>query len=132
MIRRPPCSNDEVLLSMVLLPYHIVYHDRFQRFLYLSWNIRGTASGAAKRHLRDYISQYKPSNVLLMETRVQFSRVKRFWDRLGYSVICIEEVRGHAGGIWWLSSCSDVNISVVDSCEQAITCKLSKGNSVWW
>lgn len=33
------------------------------------------------------------------------------------------EVRGHAGGIWWLSSTDDVDIVVKDVCDQDITCK---------
>lgn len=39
---------------------------------------------------------------------------------------------GHAGGICWLSLVMDVDIMVTDVCDQAITCKLSKGGSFWW
>lgn len=67
-----------------------------------------------------------------METHTPFSQTRRFWDRLGYSVVHIVEARGHAGGIWWMSNNSDVRYSVIDSCDQAITCKLVMGGYEWW
>lgn len=72
-----PYSNDEVFFSMVRILYYDVYYDRFQRLLYFVLEYWGVSSDAAKRRLRDYITQYKPIIVLLMETHVLFSQVKQ-------------------------------------------------------
>lgn len=94
----------------------------FIRFLMisLSWNIRGAASDGTKRHPSEYVKQFNPSMVLLLETHVQFAKVPLFWERLGYSVMHVVEARGHSGGIWWLTSCQNVKVSVVEACDQAI------------
>lgn len=42
--------------------------------------VKSAASDVAKRHLREYIKLQKSFVVILMETRTQFSSVKRFWN----------------------------------------------------
>lgn len=106
--------------------------NKFKEFSILSWNIRGATSDVAKRHLREYIKKQKPLVVILTETHVQSSQVKCFLDKLGFFMIHVVEARGHAGGIWWLSADKSVDIMVTDTCEQAITRKISKGGSFCW
>lgn len=104
----------------------------FKEFSIMAWNIRGAASVVAKRHLKEYLQQFKPYMVILLETHVQFFKVKRFWNHTGYSVVNIVEASGHAGGIWWLSSSQGVDISVFHVNEQAVTCKIKKDTFEWW
>lgn len=122
-----------IAVSMLrLLFFLLVIMIGFKKISLMSWNIRGAASDAAKRHLKEYVSFHKPTCIILVETHVCFSKVQRFWNLMGYSVIHIVEARGQAGGIWCLTSNKDLNFDVIDANDQAITCKISHGRSEWW
>lgn len=104
----------------------------FKDFTVLSWNIRGAASAEVKRHLRGQLLRYRPSLVFIMETHIQFSKVKNFWDNVGYVPVHIVEARGHAGGIWCLSPAQCVfSFSVLDFFDQAISVEVKGSTGSW-
>jgi len=104
----------------------------FKDFFILSWNVRGFASKKSNQHMHEIIMRYKPDLIFLYETRILFSKSKRFWDREGYIAVAVEEVNVHSGGIWALSNTStQVHFQPVHTMSQCITVKISKGNSHW-
>lgn len=68
-------------------------------FSILSWNVRGASNDMAKRHIKELIRKHKPKLIFLIETHVQFAKVRNFWQRVGYIPIHIVEAQGHYGGI---------------------------------
>ncbi|XP_057449118.1 uncharacterized protein LOC130740498 [Lotus japonicus] len=64
--------------------------DEFKIF---SWNIRGAMHDHGKLAMKDFIHSKKPDVVILLETKCQFKRLKRFWDSLDFLPIFIEEAR---------------------------------------
>lgn len=100
----------------------------FQDLDFLCWNIRGVVNRADKRHTRELVKRYSPSIVIVFETHCLFSKVERFWHKLGYYVGGIVEAQGQAGGIWLLvkrSYCFTVNI--LDIHQQVVTMGIKKG-----
>lgn len=89
--------------------------DFFQKFSILSWNIKGASSKVARRHVRELIMLHHPSLFCVYETRVQFTKVEKFWSSMGYKPIFIQEANGNCGGIWILSCSTDIDISLLDS-----------------
>ncbi|KAL7253115.1 hypothetical protein ACSBR1_007602 [Camellia fascicularis] len=51
----------------------------------LVWNCRGVGNKVFKRNLREIISNHKPSIVVLMETKVQLSSMRLFFNKLGFT-----------------------------------------------
>lgn len=66
------------------------------------------------------------------ETHGIFSGVEQFWSSLGFNLMFALEARGHAGGIWVLSSSNDLSFTLVDTMIQAITFSIQKGNARWF
>ncbi|XP_057419022.1 uncharacterized protein LOC130713254 [Lotus japonicus] len=67
-----------------------------------------------------------------METHVQFDRVKKFWENLGFLPVNIVEAHGHSGGLWCLALSHILPcIHVVDVFEQAITVEVRVSQSPW-
>ncbi|XP_020229433.1 uncharacterized protein LOC109810390 [Cajanus cajan] len=98
----------------------------------LAWNVRGASSKRNHSHIRDNLRKYSPDLVFLFEVHVQFARVRRFWDSLGYQVVEIQEARGHAGGIWVLQLSSSVfTFKNVNSTNQVVSIEVFKGSHIW-
>lgn len=38
--------------------------------------------------------------MVMLDTHCPFSRLKPFWEGLGYCQLAVVEVNGHSGGIW--------------------------------
>lgn len=104
----------------------------FQIFSILCWNIRGAISLKGKLYTRDLVKKYKPSMVILVETHCAFSRVEKFWQKMGYDVSGFSEAQGHIGGIRVLVE-KGINfmVSVVDNFHQAVTVSISRGANKW-
>lgn len=81
----------------------------------LMWNIRGAVNPRGNRRIKEIVRKYKPTIVMLVETHSSFSRVKRFWSKMGYWLIALEDSNGQARGIWILSNDSNARFHVVDS-----------------
>lgn len=76
--------------------------------------------------MREVLRRYKPDVVLLYETHTSFANTKKFWDKVGYLMIVVEEARGHAGGIWVLKNVSTgFGFHVRETMHQCITFSIS-------
>lgn len=104
----------------------------FEETKVLSWNVRGALNENSRRVLKDIIRNKKPEKVILMETRCQFARVRRFWESLDFTPTFISEARGFSGGIWVLNNTKVLlNFRLVDMHSQAITFEVWKDNLSW-
>lgn len=56
-----------------------------------------------------------------------------FWNRLGYSPLCIEETQGRAGGIWALAQNGhNFGLSTFHSNSQSVTIEVRMGTRSWY
>lgn len=58
--------------------------------------------------------------------------MEKFWSNLGFKPLFIQEVIGHAGGIWVLSCIDDIVVSITDSMHQAIAFSVKRRDTVWY
>lgn len=101
-------------------------------FSILSWNVRGASNDTAKRHIKELIRKHKPKLIFLIETHVQFAKVRNFWQRVGYIPIHIVEAQGHYRGIWALAEVGhNLDISVWEYSNQSISLEIKSGNQKW-
>lgn len=104
----------------------------FKDFSILSWNVCGFANKRSHHHMHELVQSFKPKLVFVFETHTQFATVERFWDRVSYSLIALEEAHGHSGGIWALRRVgSSFTYQLVDSMHQCITISVSNQARVW-
>lgn len=76
--------------------------------------------------------KHKPTLIFLIETHVQFEKVKVFWQRKGYFPIHIVEARGHSGGLWALAQVGhNLDISVWEFSSQTISLEFKSGTQKW-
>ena len=80
--------------------------------------------------MREMVVKFNPSIVILLETRVQYLKVSKSWEKMGFYPIAVEEARGFAGGIWVLAKDKSVKCSVLESSHQTVS--LSFGDTEWW
>lgn len=98
----------------------------------ISWNVRGASNDNAKRHIRKLIRKHRPDLMFIMETHIQFEKVKNFWQKVGYSPIHVVEAQGHSGGLWALVQVGlNINVSVWEFSNQSITLEVSSGTRKW-
>lgn len=98
----------------------------------LSWNVRGASNATAKRHVKELIRKHNPSLMFLMETHIQFNKVKNFWQRVGYHPVHVVEAQGHSGGIWALAKMGlNLDISVWEYTNQSISLEIKSGTQKW-
>ncbi|KAJ1398341.1 ribonuclease H [Sesbania bispinosa] len=74
----------------------------------------GALGHAGKTYCRELVRKHNPSLIILLETHCPFSKVKNFWESLGYHSCAISEAIGHARGIWILSSEVEITIDIRD------------------
>jgi len=66
------------------------------------WNARGAGSAAFLTSMFDYITQHKPSIVVLLETHISGTRADTVCRKLGFQGCFRVEAQGFSGGIWLL------------------------------
>ena len=97
----------------------------------LAWNIRGAASVRGRRYAREMALKFNPSILILLETRVQYQRVGKHWEKIGFYYITVEEGIGFVGGIWVLTKDKSIKCSILESSWQSITLSFGSGNVEW-
>lgn len=65
-------------------------------------NARGAASSDFKRVFLDFMNTYKPSLVLISETRVGGTKAQKIMETFGFSSWYAIDPMGYAGGLWLL------------------------------
>jgi hypothetical protein len=63
------------------------------------WNCRGAANTSFLRYCKQYVTSWKPSMLVIMETRCDPNKLKRTFNLLGFDGFLASEAVGYAGGI---------------------------------
>lgn len=97
-----------------------------------SSNVRGASNDIAKRQVKELIRKHIPSLIFLLETHIQFDKVKNFWQQAGYHPVHVVEAQGHSGGLWALDQLGlNLDISVWEFTNQSISLEMKLGNQKW-
>jgi hypothetical protein len=111
-------SNYSAILLLLII--YLFNMNMFTEFSIISWNIHGGANKISKCNYKELARRYHLSLFVLLETHVNFLKVKNFWYNIGYTPVAVSKAQGHAGGIWVLSSVSSVSLSTLDINRQCV------------
>ncbi|XP_028105291.1 uncharacterized protein LOC114304330 [Camellia sinensis] len=98
----------------------------------LFWNCRGAGNKNFKRHLTEILRTHKPEILILMETKVQYSKMGNFFNRLGFTASTIVDPVDRVGGIWIIWNTSYVNVRASAVSSQVIHVTVHKEDYVEW
>ncbi|CAL5337501.1 unnamed protein product [Camellia sinensis] len=76
----------------------------------LFWNCREADSNKFKRNIVEIIKTHKPEILVLMETKVTYSQMSNFFNRLGFTTSSVVDPVGRVDGIWIIWDTSQVNV----------------------
>ncbi|RYR46846.1 hypothetical protein Ahy_A07g032688 [Arachis hypogaea] len=66
----------------------------------ICWNCRGAGGKGFPTLIRDLRRNYEAHLIILLETHVSGDRGKIIRNKMGFDSCCVEEARGHSGGVW--------------------------------
>ncbi|XP_015934914.3 uncharacterized protein LOC107461000 [Arachis duranensis] len=98
----------------------------------MSWNVRGAASCAFRRTLKEFLRQYNPDIVILLETKVSGNNARRIIQGAGFNNFIIEEAQGFIGGIWICWKDNSISITTLESNKQFIHTRVQRHNQDPW
>ncbi|KAL7173402.1 hypothetical protein ACSBR2_032794 [Camellia fascicularis] len=98
----------------------------------LFWNCREAGNNTFKRNLVEIIKTHKPKILVLMETKVAFSKMSNFFTRLGFFASTIVDPVGRVGGIWIIWDTSHVNVRASNVSSQVIYATVHKEDYEEW
>lgn len=102
-------------------------------FMISIWNARGAASKEFGNAVKELRRRYKPSILVLLETRCSGVGAQKAIKRMGFRNQILSEAQGMTGGIWILWNDASVSIKVVQCHKQFIHCRIEGlGNTSWW
>ncbi|KAL7223854.1 hypothetical protein ACSBR1_025335 [Camellia fascicularis] len=68
----------------------------------LVWTCRGAGNKRFKRNLRELVQIHKPDIIVLMETKVELTTIRMFFNCMGFTTSTHVDPVGQSGGIWML------------------------------
>ncbi|KAL7201796.1 hypothetical protein ACSBR1_033489 [Camellia fascicularis] len=98
----------------------------------LFWNCRGAGNNKFKRNLVEIIKTHKPEILVLMETKVAFSTMSEFFNRLGFTASSTIDPVSRVGGIWIVWDTSQVNVRASTVSPQVIHATVHKEDYEEW
>ncbi|CAL5421638.1 unnamed protein product [Camellia sinensis] len=98
----------------------------------LFWNCRSAGNNTFKRNLVEIIKAHKPEIIVLMETKVAFSKLANFFNRLGFTASTIIDPVGRVGGIWIIWDTTQVNVRASTVSPQVIHATVHKEDFEEW
>ncbi|XP_028112975.1 uncharacterized protein LOC114311106 [Camellia sinensis] len=98
----------------------------------LFWNCQGAGNNNFKRNLNDIIRTHKPEILVLLETKVPFSKMGNFFNRLGFTASTIVDPVGRVEGIWIVWDTSQVTVRASSATSQAIHATIHKADYDEW
>ncbi|KAI8014297.1 hypothetical protein LOK49_LG05G01952 [Camellia lanceoleosa] len=98
----------------------------------LSWNCRGADNNNFKRNFVEIIRAHKPEIIILMETKVTFSKMGNFFNRLGFTASSIVDPIGRVRGIWIIWDTTQVNVRASSVSSQVIYATIHKEDYEEW
>ncbi|XP_058726963.1 uncharacterized protein LOC131598369 [Vicia villosa] len=96
------------------------------------WNCRGATSSAFFRYCKQYIDNYKPGVLVIVETRCNPSIPIKALRRLGYDSMESIDNTGYAGGIVVAWKSSDIGLSLHMKTTQFIHFKVELEKEEWY
>lgn len=101
-------------------------------FNILCWNVRGAGGKKFKSSISDLVRSHKIDILIIVEPKVQYSKVTDFLRRQGFPDAEVVEAIGFSGGIWLLYDKGRVRISFLEKGRQFISVKVAGvGNHDW-
>ncbi|KAL7209332.1 hypothetical protein ACSBR1_030960 [Camellia fascicularis] len=98
----------------------------------LFWNCWGASNNNFKHNLTEIIKTHKPEILVLLETKVPFSKMGNFFNRLGLTASTIVDPIGRVGGIWIVWDTSQVIMRASSVTPQAIHATIHKADYDEW
>ncbi|KAI8013993.1 hypothetical protein LOK49_LG05G00296 [Camellia lanceoleosa] len=98
----------------------------------LIWNCRGAGNKTFKHNLVEILRSHKLEILIVMETKVAFSKMGNFFNRLGFTASTIVDPIGRVGGIWILWDTNHVNVRASSVGPQVIHATIHKEDYEEW
>ncbi|KAI8019049.1 hypothetical protein LOK49_LG04G00938 [Camellia lanceoleosa] len=98
----------------------------------LIWNCRGAGHKTFKCNLVEILRSHKPEILILMETKLAFSKMGNFFNHLGFTASTIVDPIGKVGGIWILWDTNHVNVRASSFGPQVIHATIHKEDYEEW
>lgn len=98
----------------------------------LAWNVRGAANTELLSNVQQFVDVHKPDVLIIVETRVDPSKLKRTFLLLGYNGFCFAQVNGYAGGIIIAWKEENLHIKVLRTTFQFIHVKVRVNGEHEW
>lgn len=96
------------------------------------WNARGAAGKDFGSTVKEFKRKFRPSLVVLVETRCSGERAQQAIKRMGFTHQLIVEAQGMSGGIWLLWNEAHLKITALKTHKQFIHCTIEgMGKCVW-
>jgi hypothetical protein len=95
------------------------------------WNCRGLCNVATIRELRDFVRDFSPSILCVVETQVQKSRVENLASTLGYDNVFAVSSIGRSGGLvmFWKN---EINMDIFPYSQYHIGAVVSSSSEEPW
>ncbi|KAI8007413.1 hypothetical protein LOK49_LG07G02848 [Camellia lanceoleosa] len=98
----------------------------------LLWNCRGTDNNKFKCNLVEIIKTHKPEILTLLETKVPFSKISDFFNRLGFTASSTVDSVGRVGCIWIVWDTTQVHVRASTISPQVIHVIVHKEDYEEW
>ncbi|XP_058784670.1 uncharacterized protein LOC131659504 [Vicia villosa] len=96
------------------------------------WNCRGASSSAFYRYCKNYVNQYKPAMMIVVETRCNPTLPSKAFKKLGYDMIESSVNNGFTGGIIMGWRLGEMNVHVCQKNEQYNHVSIKEDNDMKW
>lgn len=96
------------------------------------WNIRGAGNPELFRNIKQFTDVHKPDVLVIVEPRVDPSKLQRTFPLLGYTGFCYSPVQGFAGGIILAWKQANVSVKVLKTTSQFIHAEISINREQEW
>ncbi|XP_058784715.1 uncharacterized protein LOC131659557 [Vicia villosa] len=96
------------------------------------WNCRGAASNAFYRYCKIYVDRFKPSMLVIVETRCDPNIITKSLMKLGYDTFKIISNWGFAGGIAMAWKSNAMDVFILENNDQFIHSRIKMEDSNQW
>ncbi|KAI8025740.1 hypothetical protein LOK49_LG02G02406 [Camellia lanceoleosa] len=98
----------------------------------LFWNCHGADNKNFNRNITEILRAHKPEILIVMETKVPYSKMGTFFNRLGFTASTIVDPVGRVGRIWIIWHTSHVNVRASYVSSQVIHATIHKEDYEEW
>ncbi|XP_057738256.1 uncharacterized protein LOC130955425 [Arachis stenosperma] len=98
----------------------------------LSTGVPGAGGKGFPTLIRDLRRNYEAHLIILLETHISGDRGKIIRNKIGFDSCCVEEARGHSGGIWVLWDFHYWKVEAIQQHIQFIHLKIEGRDSMPW